>query len=119
MDVLGVFLQRWCVDQGVPEQTAPPFPPTSPHCARATLAQWQGAWSMGEQARALRGLWRCPRALARHHRVAALVLSPCKENTMTQSETEIHRIVLRLLREGYSALNSAQRKVVDSLMAVC
>ena len=38
---------------------------------------------------------------------------------MTQSETEIHRIVLRLLREGYAALNSAQRKVVDSLMAVC
>ncbi len=38
---------------------------------------------------------------------------------MSQSETEIHRIVLRLLREGYSALNAAQRKVVDSLMAVC
>jgi hypothetical protein len=51
--------------------------------------------------------------------VAAFVLSSCKENTMSQSETEIHRIVLRLLREGYSALNAAQRKVVDSLMAVC
>lgn len=38
---------------------------------------------------------------------------------MSQSETEIHRIVLRLLREGYSALSAAQRKVVDSLMAVC
>ena len=87
--------------------------------AAATQAQWQRAWSMGEQARALRGLWWCPRALVRHHRVAALVLSPCKENTMTPSETEIHRIVLRLLREGYSALTSAQRKVVDSLMAVC
>ena len=60
-----------------------------------------------------------PRALARHRRVAAFVLSSCKENTMSQSETEIHRIVLRLLREGYSALNAAQRKVVDSLMAVC
>ena len=61
-----------------------------------------------------------PVRLARcHRRVAAFVLSSCKENTMSQSETEIHRIVLRLLREGYSALNAAQRKVVDSLMAVC
>lgn len=38
---------------------------------------------------------------------------------MSQSETEIHQIVLRLLRDGYAALNSAQRKIVDSLMAVC
>ena len=34
---------------------------------------------------------------------------------MTQSETEIHRIVLRLLREGYAALSHTERKVVDSL----
>jgi len=38
---------------------------------------------------------------------------------MPASEIDIHAIVLRLLREGYAALNSAQRKVVDSLMAVC
>ena len=42
-----------------------------------------------------------------------------KENTMSQSETDIHLIVLRLLREGYAALSAAQRRVVDSLMAVC
>ncbi|EHL24068.1 hypothetical protein KYG_04884 [Acidovorax sp. NO-1] len=38
---------------------------------------------------------------------------------MSQSETDIHLIVLRLLREGYAALSAAQRRVVDSLMAVC
>ena len=42
-----------------------------------------------------------------------------KENTLSQSETDIHLIVLRLLREGYAALSVAQRRVVDSLMAVC
>ena len=35
---------------------------------------------------------------------------------MSQSETDIHLIVLR---EGYAALSAAQRRVVDSLMAVC
>ncbi len=38
---------------------------------------------------------------------------------MSHTETEIHLILLRLLREGYAALNATQRKVVDSLMAVC
>ncbi|MDR6155668.1 hypothetical protein C8C95_2152 [Acidovorax sp. 99] len=38
---------------------------------------------------------------------------------MPASEIEIHAIVLRLLREGYTALTAAQRRVVDSLMAVC
>jgi len=38
---------------------------------------------------------------------------------MSQSEEEIHQIVLRMLREGYAALTSAQQKVVDALMAVC
>lgn len=42
-----------------------------------------------------------------------------KENTMSLSETEIHQIVLRMLREGYAALTFAERKVVDALMAVC
>lgn len=46
---------------------------------------------------------------------------PCghKENAMSLNETEIQRIVMRLLREGYAALNYTERKVVDSLMAVC
>ena len=38
---------------------------------------------------------------------------------MSLSETEIHPVVLRLLREGYAALTSTERKLVDSLMAVC
>lgn len=38
---------------------------------------------------------------------------------MSLSETEIHQIVLRMLREGYAALTFAERKVVDALMAVC
>jgi len=38
---------------------------------------------------------------------------------MSQTEREIHQIVLRMLREGYAALTSAQRSVVDALMAVC
>ena len=44
---------------------------------------------------------------------------------MPASEIEIHAIVLRLLRllrllrEGYAALTAAQRRVVDTLMAVC
>lgn len=38
---------------------------------------------------------------------------------MSLNETEIQRIVMRLLREGYAALNYTERKVVDSLMAVC
>ena len=38
---------------------------------------------------------------------------------MPASELEVHEIVLRLLREGYAALTAAQRRVVDSLMAVC
>ncbi len=42
-----------------------------------------------------------------------------KEKTMPASELEIHEIVLRLLREGYTALTAAQRRVVDTLMAVC
>jgi hypothetical protein len=46
-------------------------------------------------------------------------LLPFKEKTMPASEIEIHAIVLRLLREGYTALTAAQRRVVDTLMAVC
>ena len=42
-----------------------------------------------------------------------------KEKTMPASELEVHEIVLRLLREGYAALTAAQRRVVDTLMAVC
>ena len=42
-----------------------------------------------------------------------------KEKTMPASEIEIHAIMLRLLREGYTALTAAQRRVVDTLMAVC
>jgi len=42
-----------------------------------------------------------------------------KENPMPTGELEIHAIVLRMLREGYAALDAAQRKVVDALMAVC
>lgn len=38
---------------------------------------------------------------------------------MSLSEAEIHHIVLRMLREGYAALTSTERKVVDALMAVC
>lgn len=38
---------------------------------------------------------------------------------MPASEIEIHAIVLRLLREDYAALTAAQRRVVDTLMAVC
>lgn len=38
---------------------------------------------------------------------------------MSLSETEIHHVVLRLLREGYAALTSTERRLVDSLMAVC
>lgn len=38
---------------------------------------------------------------------------------MPASEREVHEIVLRLLREGYAALTVAQRRVVDTLMAVC
>lgn len=38
---------------------------------------------------------------------------------MSAGELEIHEIVLRLLREGYAALDAAQRKIVDALMAVC
>lgn len=38
---------------------------------------------------------------------------------MSLTETEIHQIVLRLLREGYAALTYSERKVVDSLMGVC
>ena len=38
---------------------------------------------------------------------------------MPTGELEIHVIVLRMLREGYAALNAAQRRVVDALMAVC
>ena len=57
------------------------------------------------------------RALVRHR--TRWSLQVFKENTMSQSEEEIHQIVLRMLREGYAALTSAQRKVVDALMAVC
>jgi hypothetical protein len=46
-------------------------------------------------------------------------LLPFKEKTMPASELEVHEIVLRLLREGYAALTVAQRRVVDTLMAVC
>jgi len=46
-------------------------------------------------------------------------LLPFKEKTIPASEIEIHAIVLRLLREGYTALTAAQRRVVDTLMAVC
>lgn len=46
-------------------------------------------------------------------------LLPFKEKTMPASELEVHEIVLRLLREGYAALTAAQRRVVDTLMAVC
>jgi len=42
-----------------------------------------------------------------------------KEITMPAGELEIHEIVLRMLREGYAALDAAQRKIVDALMAVC
>lgn len=38
---------------------------------------------------------------------------------MSAGEMEIHEIVLRLMREGYAALNTAQQKIVDALMAVC
>lgn len=38
---------------------------------------------------------------------------------MSLTETDIQRIVMRLLREGYAALSYTERKVVDSLMAVC
>lgn len=38
---------------------------------------------------------------------------------MSAAELEIHEIVLRLLHEGYAALTAAQRRVVDTLMAVC
>lgn len=44
---------------------------------------------------------------------------PFKEKTMPASELEVHEIVLRLLREGYAALTAAERRVVDTLMAVC
>lgn len=57
------------------------------------------------------------RALVRHR--TRWLLQVFKENTMSQSEEEIHQIVLRMLREGYAALTSAQQKVVDALMAVC
>ena len=38
---------------------------------------------------------------------------------MPASEIEIHAIVRRLLREGYTALIAAQRRVVDTLTPVC
>lgn len=38
---------------------------------------------------------------------------------MTAVELEIHRIVQRWLREGYTALTAAQRRTVEALMAVC
>lgn len=39
--------------------------------------------------------------------------------TATAAELDIHRIVLRMLHEGYAALTIAQRRTVDRLMAVC
>ena len=67
------------------------------------------------------GLGRVPTGYARSAHATPPPHSQCgrKENTMSLSETEIHHIVLRLLREGYAALTSTERKVVDSLMAVC
>jgi hypothetical protein len=38
---------------------------------------------------------------------------------MPYTEAEIHRIVVQLRRAGYATLSAAQRKIVDSLMAVC
>lgn len=38
---------------------------------------------------------------------------------MPHADREINAILLRMLREGYHALSAAQRRVVDTLMAVC
>jgi hypothetical protein len=42
-----------------------------------------------------------------------------QEKTMPSDELEIHQIVLRMLREGYAALSLAQRRVIESMMAIC
>lgn len=67
------------------------------------------------QARAPASLWLAPMSSASP---SGRPLS-FKEKTMPASELEVHEIVLRLLREGYAALTAAQRRVVDTLMAVC
>jgi hypothetical protein len=38
---------------------------------------------------------------------------------MPTGECEVHRIVQRWLREGYAALSLAQRRVIESMMAIC
>lgn len=68
------------------------------------------------QARVLASLWHAPRPLACPRGGRPLSL---KEKTMPAGELEIHEIVLRMMREGYAALTAAQRRVVDTLMAVC
>ncbi len=68
------------------------------------------------QARAPALLWQAPMSSACPSGGRPLSF---KEKTMPASEIEIHAIVLRLLREGYTALTAAQRRVVDTLMAVC
>jgi len=71
------------------------------------------------QARAPASFCRGWRPCHRPAPAAAAHCCPFKEKTMPASEIEIHAIVLRLLREGYAALTAAQRRVVDTLMAVC
>lgn len=68
------------------------------------------------QARAPALLWQAPTSSACPSSGRPLSF---KEKTMPASELEVHEIVLRLLREGYAALTAAQRRVVDTLMAVC
>lgn len=68
------------------------------------------------QARVPAGSWHAPSSSACPRGGCPLSF---KEKTMSASELEIHEIVLRLLREGYAALDAAQRKIVDALMAVC
>ena len=62
-------------------------------------------------------LWQAPKSSASP--CGGRLLLPFKEKTMPAGELEIHEIVLRMMREGYAALTAAQRRVVDTLMAVC
>lgn len=82
-------------------QTAARCPVTLPNHPVAHAAQWLQA---------------APGAPAR---CAMLAPQRDPEITMPYTEAEIHRIVVQLRRAGYAALSAAQRKIVDSLMAVC
>ena len=95
------------------------FPVYRPTACAATSAQWHRGLVHGGAGPGARLFFVVSGAHVIGQPRGGRPLLPFKEKTMPASEIEIHAIVLRLLREGYTALTAAQRRVVDTLMAVC